>query len=271
MCGAFAQDGSGVFLGGTDGKVSLWDLASGSKRVVGSHQAPVRHCAWLPGLNTLVTGSWDRTLRYWDVRQPNPVCTCQLPERVYAMDARDRLLVVGMADRHLHVYTLSQPQTPYKVLQSPLKHQTRCVACFPDQSGYLIGSVEGRVAVHHVEASMASKNFTFRCHREGQDIFAVNAASFHPTHGTFVTAGSDGSYNFWDKDSKQRLKALSKAAAPITAAQFNRDGSLMAYSVSYDWSRGSQQYDPATAKNLVLVRPIQEGEVKARARAPTRR
>ena len=25
-------------------------------------------------------------------------------------------------------------------------------------------------------------------------------------YGTFVTAGSDGAFNFWDKDSKQRLK-----------------------------------------------------------------
>jgi len=28
-------------------------------------------------------------------------------------------------------------------------------------------------------------------------------------HGTFATAGSDGAFNFWDKDSKQRLKVFS--------------------------------------------------------------
>ena len=27
----------------------------------------------------------------------------------------------------------------------------------------------------------------------------LNAMTFHPTYGTFVTAGSDGAYNFWDK------------------------------------------------------------------------
>jgi len=60
---------------------------------------------------------------------------------------------------------MTAPQTPYKQLQSPLKFQTRCVTAFPDTSGYLIGSVEGRVAVHHVEDSLQSKNFTFKCHR----------------------------------------------------------------------------------------------------------
>lgn len=34
----------------------------------------------------------------------------------------------------------------------------------------------------------------------------MNSIKFHPQHGTFVTAGGDGTYNFWDKDSKQRLK-----------------------------------------------------------------
>lgn len=63
--------------------------------------------------------------------------------------------------------------------------------------GYLIGSIEGRVAVQHIEESNHSKNFTFKCHREDQDIYAVNHLTFHPTLGTFVTCGSDGTFNFW--------------------------------------------------------------------------
>lgn len=51
----------------------------------------------------LVTGSWDRTLRYWDLRQQNPVHTQALPERVYAMDVKHPLLVVGTANRRILV------------------------------------------------------------------------------------------------------------------------------------------------------------------------
>lgn len=58
---------------------------------------------------------------------------------------------------------------------------------------------QGRVAVQHVEDAAQAKNFTFKCHRDGNDIYAVNSVEFHPSHGTFVTAGSDGAYNFWDK------------------------------------------------------------------------
>lgn len=53
-------------------------------------------------------------------------------------------------------------------------------------------------------------------------MYAVNSMSFHPQFGTFVTAGSDGAYNFWDKDSKQRLKAMAKCSMPIPCGDFNR-------------------------------------------------
>lgn len=73
------------------------------------------------------------------MRSPNPVFSYTLPERCYALDVKHPLLVVGTADRHLLVFNLQSPQTPYKQLQSPLKWQTRCVACFPGEQGDVLG------------------------------------------------------------------------------------------------------------------------------------
>ncbi|KAK3254562.1 Poly(A)+ RNA export protein rae1, partial [Cymbomonas tetramitiformis] len=130
--------------------------------------------------------------------------------------------------------------------------------------GYLVGSIEGRVAVQHVEDNMSAKNFTFKCHREENEIYSVNSLCFHPTQGTFVTTGSDGTYNFWDKENKQRLKAMNKTCAPIPCASFNKDGTILAYAVSYDWSKGADHHNPATASNHILMHSVQETEVKQR-------
>jgi mRNA export factor len=104
-------------------------------------------------------------------------------------------------------------------------------------------------------------NFSFKCHRDGANVFAINDISFHPTYGTFSTAGSDGTFNFWyhfnyyfrlarlvicgtnficdcrDKDSKQRLKSFPSVGSPISCTTFNRTGAIFAYAVSYDWSK----------------------------------
>ena len=246
----------------------MWSLATNQSTVVGRHDAPIRHCFFVPQLNNMVvTGAWDRTLKYWDLRSPTPVHTQAVPDRVYAMDLAYPLAVVGTANRRIQVFNLTNPGAPYKDIESPLKFQTRCVACFPDTTGYLVGSIEGRVAVQHVEDAAQAKNFTFKCHREGADIYAVDSMAFHPQFGTFVTTGADGAYNFWDKDSKQRLKAMAKANAPIPAGTFNRDGSIYAYAVCYDWSHGHAGHNPAAAQTHILLHPTQEGEVKNRARA----
>jgi mRNA export factor len=120
-----------------------------------------------------------------------------------------------------------------------------------------VGSIEGRVAVQHIDEAQQSKNFTFKCHRDNNDIYAVNAISFHPVHATFATSGSDGAYNFWDKDSRQRLKALQRCNPPIPCSAFNHDGTIFAYAVSYDWSKGAENHTPAQAQNFILLHPTQ--------------
>lgn len=268
LCSTWKDDGATVFSAGCDKQAKMWPLLSGGQAVtVGMHEAPIKDIEWIPEMNLLVTGSWDKTLKYWDLRQSNPVHTQMLPERCYGMSIRHPLMVVATADRNVVIFNLANPQTEYKRVQSPLKYQTRCVATFPDKQGFLLGSIEGRVAVQHIDESQQAKNFTFKCHRDNNDIYAVNAINFHPVHATFATSGSDGAYNFWDKENKQRLKAMQRCNLPIPCSTFNYDGNIFAYAVSYDWSKGAENYNPAVAKNYILLHPTQESEIKAKPRS----
>lgn len=128
-------------------------MGSGQMVQVALHDAPVRCVRYFEANGTpmVVTGSWDKTIKYWDLRQSQPAATVQVQERVYTMDVRNQLLVVGTADRYINVINLSDPTKLYKTLQSPLKWQTRVVSCFTDAQGFAIGSVEGRCAIQYVE------------------------------------------------------------------------------------------------------------------------
>ena len=46
-------------------------------------------------MNMLVTGSWDKTLKYWDLRSPTPAASVQMAERVVSMDVKYPLMVVA--------------------------------------------------------------------------------------------------------------------------------------------------------------------------------
>ena len=67
------------------------------------HEQGVKECAFLGEQNVLLTGSWDKRLCYWDCRNPTPVHTQMLPERICAMDVKGQLLVVATAQRHVQV------------------------------------------------------------------------------------------------------------------------------------------------------------------------
>jgi mRNA export factor len=77
-----------------------------------------------------------------------------------------------------------------------------------------------------------------------KDVYPINAISFHQQYGTFSTSGGDGVINFWDKESKRSLKVLDLASKPIpiTSSAFNRNGSIFAYSVGYDWHKGHEHH-----------------------------
>jgi len=205
-----------VLSGGADKAARMYDVNTGQSSQVAAHDAPVRCVRFIDQPSTgqmLVTGSWDKTLKYWDLRQQNPAATVNLQDRCYTLDVSQGLMVCGTADRYINIFNLANPGVIYKTMQSPLKWQTRVVSCFPNATGFAVGSIEGRCAIQYVEEKDNSSNFSFKCHRDNPpnqrdvtNVFSVNAISFHPTFGTFSTAGSDGTFHFWDKDAKHRLK-----------------------------------------------------------------
>jgi mRNA export factor len=112
------------------------------------------------GADYVATGSWDKSVKFWDLKGAEPVATLDARERVYSMDIKDQLLVIATAERNIHMVNLQDPTKIYKTITSPLKWQTRVVSCFSDATGFAVGSIEGRCAIQYVEDK--DTRFVFR-------------------------------------------------------------------------------------------------------------
>lgn len=159
----------------------------------------------------LVTGSWDRTVRFWDPRTTSQQLSHNVPERVYLMDLVNNTLVVAMASRLFHIYDIRKMDEPAQIRDSSLKFMTRALACMADGQGmslsktvwcglmwitavgYATASVEGRIAVEYFDPSAVAqdKKYAFKCHRQTIDdvdhVWPVNSLAFHPVYvATFV-------------------------------------------------------------------------------------
>ncbi|KAJ5935883.1 hypothetical protein N7454_005181 [Penicillium verhagenii] len=259
----WSPDGTKVVGAGTNNFAKLLDLGSNATTTVAEHKAPIRSCHMFPspqgGSPLLVTGSWDGLVKYWDLRQQTSIAEIKCQNRVYTMDVKNKLLVIGTADRYINIVNLDNPTNIYKTIQSP-----------PQVADAGIGSIEGRCAIQYVEEKDSASNFSFKCHRETPatsrdtcNIYSVNSIRFHPVHGTFSTAGSDGTFHFWDKDAKHRLKGYPAVGGPISSTAFNHDGTIFAYAVSYDWSKGYMgNTQPNTSK--IMLHPVAPDETKPR-------
>ncbi|XP_030839228.1 mRNA export factor isoform X1 [Strongylocentrotus purpuratus] len=272
------DDGTKVFTASCDNTAKMWDLNSNQAIQIAQHDGPIKSIRWVkaPNYSCVMTGSWDKTIKFWDTRQPNPILSIQLPERCYCADVMYPMAVVGTADKNVIIYQLENQPSEFRRMDSPLKYQLRCLAIFKDTkknapTGFALGSIEGRCAIQFVQAANPKDNFTFKCHRtngasyNSQDIYAVNSIAFHPEYGTLATCGSDGKFSFWDKDARTKLKTSEQMEQPITCAAFDAKGQIFAYAVSYDWSRGHEFYNPQK-KNYIFLRGNATEELRPRNR-----
>jgi mRNA export factor len=163
-----------VLTGGADKKTHLLHVATGQTMTLGAHDAPIRSVRFVDlgssssGAPIVASASWDRTVRFWDARQPSAVtaaATLVCADRVYAMDARGGLLVVATAsaDRAVHLVDLRNPAVFARTTASPLRHQTRAVAVFPDGRGWATTSIEGRCGMSSADEKDATGYVFFSC------------------------------------------------------------------------------------------------------------
>ncbi|OAX32666.1 WD40 repeat-like protein [Rhizopogon vinicolor AM-OR11-026] len=218
-----------AYNGCLDTGVHELDLSTEKVTSLGQHANAASALSDAREINTLISGSWYQSPRFWEPRAPKAeVSNHTLPERVYHMDIVNNTLVVSMASRLFHIYDVRRMSEPAQTRESSLKFMTR---------GYAIGSVEGRIVVEYLDPSPEAqeKTYAFKCHRKNIEdvdhVWPINALAFHPVHNTFASAGSDGTVSIWDHK-------YPKYASAIPSIAFNCDGTHLAVGVSYTWDEG---------------------------------
>ncbi|CAG9809053.1 unnamed protein product [Chironomus riparius] len=261
------QDQVHTISGGLDGGLKLYDLNTSSEANLGSHDNAVKCVEFSTKMNALITGSWDTTVRIWDTREKSCVGTYEQNNgKVYSMSVVDEKLVVATSDRKVLIWDLRNMGNYVARRESSLKYQTRCIRIFPKKEGYVMSSIEGRVAVEYFDndAEIQKKKFAFKCHRNRDKdielIYPVNALSFHSGYSTFASGGSDGYVSVWDGFNKKRLCQFHHYDTSISALSFSSDGSTLAIGCSY---LDELEKPPEPIANpSIFVRYVSEQEVK---------
>lgn len=151
----YPQDGRVVAVAGADPKVKLFDLHA-EEVAAENYRQPSTH-----PISTILqrhrSNSYachrlrDKTVKFWDLGSRK--CAGSLPchDKVYSIDLKNKLLVIATAEKRVYTVDLNRFTQFFTTTNGPLKAQTRVVSCFPDASGYGIGSIEGKYAFSYVD------------------------------------------------------------------------------------------------------------------------
>jgi len=274
------DDCSKIFAGCINNTVKAFDTNTGQSANIGQHDGGVKDVYWLQQAGLVCSLSFDKTIRFWDLRQPNPAAGFQLGHKVYCSDLLYPNLVMGLSDEKVLIVNLPNIQAMLSkntldYIDSPLGSgsQLTAVGFFTDGMGIGVASHDGRANLSKIEVDQMSRPkltsvMTFKAHKVDQGsgnqtqqmLYPVHAIGFHPKTKQFVfTAGGEGNIFFWDYGQKNKICTFSFKSVPVTRAKMSPDGQLLAYSLGYDWAKGIEGY--MSYKPKVCVHIMQENEL----------
>lgn len=274
--------------------------------VLSTHEAASNKLAYSSAHDLLLSTSWDSTLHVHNPGMQTYI-RIRLPAKPFALSLSSTRAVIAMSERRIFVYALSAlkallEQTgstqshqqildlePWQQRESSLRFMARALSCMPDDAGFAISSIEGRVGVEWFDTEEQAKAYAFKCHRRTQTamvkkeseeggeadgdeeeeeeidvVYPVNAICFNPIHGTFATGGGDGVVVLWDAQTRRRIRQYPDLGASVAAMDFSADGRYLAVGVSPGFEDGTEDASPDTSLVRVIVRRLAEDEAKGK-------
>lgn len=227
-------------------------VAADSNNTVKAHDSAIKS---IQNFNNqfIITGSFDSTLKFWDLKSSSPFHTIALSSKVYAMDLKESVLVVALGDKTVVVYDMNNVGQPV-VFPTRFNYSIRSVAPHKDQDSFAVGGIEAKVETF--SRNFPAKKMVFRCHRVDGKLYAVNVVRFLPNDSRLiVTGGSDGSLVWFDRENRSKL-CSNEFGAPITAGEFSNDGKYFIFAVGDDWSKGYTGVYTKTFLKMIIVNTI---------------
>ncbi len=192
-----------------------------------AHTAAVQALAFSPDEQTLATGSWDGTIKLWNLENGALLWLGQHTGSIYRLvfTPDGRTLASGGDDAAIRLWDVSTG----KHLQT-LSCQSSAVyalAWSPDGGLLASGSFDGSIQLWEMQGIQAAQSGTATRIFTGHSGLVWSVA-FAPDGRTLASGSFDRTVKLWDVESLEVRETLAGHTAPVNAVAWSPDGSLLA-------------------------------------------
>ncbi len=219
---AFSPDGLSLVSGGDDGKINIWELATGKLvRTLKSDPERWRDVAFSPDGSMLAAAGFDHGLFFWDTTTWTKQKKIPEQDRLGAQalaffaDGRRLALSLGFQARVIDVATGKEVWR-----SSKLPVGINAIALSPD--GATIATT-GRMIKFWDAATGLEKTPRLPGHGGG-----IESVAFSPDGATLATGSTDQTVKLWDLATRRERMTLETHTSPVESVTFSPDGKSLA-------------------------------------------
>jgi WD40 repeat protein len=234
--------GTQLAIGDQDGKVRLWDFATGQVLALeGAHEGRITTLCTSRDGHSLASGSADRTARLWNLSTKEPRVLSgghsQTHSVLFSPDGRS--LAVATANGALRLFSV---ETELQRVLSRVPATLRALVLSPDGKR-LVGLSNG--ALHLLDASSGASLV------EQRDLYpSPKAMAFSPDSRWLAASGTDGRVRLWDATTGHPERLLEGHTRRILTLTFSGDDKWLA---TGDEAGDVRLWDLASGTSRVLA------------------